>query len=240
MRQPVLVLGIEFGRGLAQLGQKKMRIVAEAVVTTRFAPDLAPPAAFADQRLRVGRVAHQHHGAIIVGAAVGAGGERGYQFVVVARVALFAAGCVTSIARRVHAGLAAKRDRTQSGIIRQRGHTCALGHMARFRQRVLDEGEVRLLRVRDAQFGLSQDLATQRTEYGPDFAQLAGVATGDDELIHGSILPWLLLVLGTLVAAAGFIASRWTAGFLGLALCLLLENLARMWRGETALKNQFV
>jgi hypothetical protein len=47
-------------------------------------------------------------------------------------------------------------------------------------------------------------------------------------------------VLGTLVAAARFIVSGWSAGFLGLALCLLLENLARMWRGETALKNQFV
>jgi len=44
----------------------------------------------------------------------------------------------------------------------------------------------------------------------------------------------------TLVAAAGFIVLGWPAGFLGLAPCLLLENLARMWRGETALKNQFV
>ncbi|MBI3094266.1 MAG: MFS transporter [Rhodocyclales bacterium] len=34
----------------------------------------------------------------------------------------------------------------------------------------------------------------------------------------------LLLALGTLVAAAGFIVSGWTTGFLGLALCLMLSG----------------
>ena len=34
----------------------------------------------------------------------------------------------------------------------------------------------------------------------------------------------LLLALGTLVAAAGFIVSGWTGGFLGLALCLMLSG----------------
>ena len=34
----------------------------------------------------------------------------------------------------------------------------------------------------------------------------------------------MLLAFGTLVAAAGFIVSGWTAGFLGLALCLMLSG----------------
>src|SRR3972149_5857326 len=61
--------------------------------------------------------------------------------------------------------------------------------MARFRQRILDEGKVRFFGVHDAQFDLVKDLATQRTEYGLNFAQLAGVAAGDDELFHERILP---------------------------------------------------
>jgi len=96
-------------------------------------------------------VAHQHHGAVVIGAAVGAGGERGHQFLVIARVALLAAGRIAGIARRMHAGLAAQREGAETGIVCQRRQACALGDVARFRQRILDEGEVRLLRVRDAQ-----------------------------------------------------------------------------------------
>ena len=168
-----------------------MRIVAEAVAAARFRPDFAPPVAFAYQRLRIGGMVHQHHGAIIIGALVGASAERGYELGVVARVALLTAAPIAGIARGMHAGLAAERKRAYAGVVRQRRQSGDLRHMARFCQRIFDESEMRLLRVGDAQPGLGQHLAAQRLEHGPDFAQLAGVAAGDDELFHERILPRL-------------------------------------------------
>jgi hypothetical protein len=54
----------------------------------------------------------------------------------------------------------------------------------RFRERVLDEGRVRLLGVGDAKLGLRDDLDPERREQLAEFAELAGVARGKDELLH--------------------------------------------------------
>jgi hypothetical protein len=80
--------------------------------------------------------------------------------------------------------------------------------MARFRQRILDEGKVRFSRVRDSQRGLGQDFAADWTEHRLDFAQLARIAAGEDEFFHARILPRPLRV-----AAEALIRDREIEGF---------------------------
>jgi len=72
-----------------------------------------------------------------------------------------------------------------------------------------------------AAFGLSfAQVGLLKTLYSGSMAALQVPAS----LLAERIGERVLLALGTFVAAAGFILSGWTAGFLGLALCLMLSG----------------
>jgi hypothetical protein len=58
--------------------------------------------------------------------------------------------------------------------------------VARLGEAVLDEGDVRLGAFGDAEVGLRRGLDLERFEDARDFAQLAGVAGGDDEFFFMS------------------------------------------------------
>ena len=78
-----------------------------------------------------------------------------------------------------------------------------------------------LFPVWQAAFGLSlAQVGLLKTLYSGSMASLQVPAS----LLSERVGERVLLALGTLVAAAGFIVSGWTAGFLGLALCLMLSG----------------
>jgi FSR family fosmidomycin resistance protein-like MFS transporter len=78
-----------------------------------------------------------------------------------------------------------------------------------------------LFPVWQAAFGLSfAQVGLLKTLYSGSMAALQVPAS----LLAERVGERLLLALGTLVVAAGFIVSGWTAGFLGLALCLMLSG----------------
>lgn len=78
-----------------------------------------------------------------------------------------------------------------------------------------------LFPVWQAAFGLSfAQVGLLKTLYSGSMAALQVPAS----LLAERVGERVLLALGTLVAAAGFILSGWTAGFLGLALCLMLAG----------------
>ncbi len=78
-----------------------------------------------------------------------------------------------------------------------------------------------LFPVWQAAFGLSfAQVGLLKTLYSGSMAALQVPAS----LLAERVGERVLLALGTLVAAAGFVVSGWTAGFLGLALCLMLSG----------------
>jgi MFS family permease len=78
-----------------------------------------------------------------------------------------------------------------------------------------------LFPVWQAAFGLSfAQVGLLKTLYSGSMAALQVPAS----LLAERVGERVLLALGTLVAAAGFIVSGWTAGFTGLALCLMLSG----------------
>jgi len=78
-----------------------------------------------------------------------------------------------------------------------------------------------LFPVWQAAFGLSfAQVGLLKTLYSGSMAALQVPASLAAERVGERAL----LALGTLIAAAGFIASGWTAGFLGLALCLMFAG----------------
>src|SRR5215510_12588130 len=54
----VLRARCEFGRGLAEIGEIEVRVIAEAAAAARRGDDLAVPASLGDQGLGILRVAH--------------------------------------------------------------------------------------------------------------------------------------------------------------------------------------
>ena len=78
-----------------------------------------------------------------------------------------------------------------------------------------------LFPVWQAAFGLSlAQVGLLKTLYSGSMAALQVPAS----LLAERVGERVLLTLGTLVAAAGFLVSGWTGGFLGLALCLMLSG----------------
>ncbi len=78
-----------------------------------------------------------------------------------------------------------------------------------------------LFPVWQAAFGLSfAQVGLLKTLYSGSMAALQVPAS----LLAERVGERVLLAFGTLVAAAGFIVSGWTAGYLGLALCLMLSG----------------
>src|SRR5687768_15232152 len=62
--------------------------------------------------------------------------------------------------------------------------------MARLGERILEEGGVRLVGLRDAERRLRHQLDGQRGEDGADLPQLAGIARREDQLHRPSALFW--------------------------------------------------
>src|SRR3569623_1044887 len=99
MRDGILLVFAEFGPGFPKLGQQEIRVVAEAVLAARRVDDLAVPAPLGNEWLGVVGIAHQHHHAIVVGAAVGLALQGGDAHFVVARVGHRLAGVRASMTR---------------------------------------------------------------------------------------------------------------------------------------------
>ncbi len=93
-----------------------------------------------------------------------------------------------------------------------------------------------LFPVWQAAFGLSfAQVGMLKTLYSGSMAALQVPAS----LLAERVGERVLLALGTLVAAAAFIASGWTAGFLGLALCLMVGGAGRERAASARLRLDF-
>src|SRR5262249_50433850 len=97
-------------------------------------------------------------------------------------------GRFSRIARRTHPGLAAERVDAEAGVVRDRGQSARARSMARFRERVLDEGRTLLGRRLDAELVLWHELyiepriAQQRAKLG----ELAAIARREDPAPSGA------------------------------------------------------
>ena len=100
----------QLGTGEARRGIEKIRVVAEAAAAARRIDDRPVPAPVGEDWLGIGRMAHQHQHAVVMGATIGHACELGDELRVVARIGLRIAG----VARRLHAGRAAQRRHTDA------------------------------------------------------------------------------------------------------------------------------
>ena len=119
MADAVLHGRIDFGRRDAESRVEEHRVVTESAFAARRMQDASVPAAFGNQRLRIGRVAQEHdarvevRGALLfryIAQCIEQLGDVG------ARIAVLA-----GVPRRIQAGRAAKRVDAQPGIVGQRG-----------------------------------------------------------------------------------------------------------------------
>ena len=110
-------------------------------------------------------------------AAVGDAGECGDELRVVARVGPRLAG----VARALHARRAGERANADAGVVGQRRQAGERTRVPRLGERVLDEGDVRLGRLGDAEFRLRDHLDAERRQQAAELAQLALVAGREDE-----------------------------------------------------------
>ncbi len=127
-----------------------------------------------------------------------------------------------------------KGDRPDPGIGGTAGAThaqAAFHHGQENAQRRALQGRVRLLVAVSAGESMRQNAAFEIAAEGSlDMGRrcftvlAAGLLQPSFEMGLDDAIPQRLLAFGTLVAAAGFIVSGWTAGFLGLALCLMLSG----------------
>ena len=103
MAQTVLFNGVELGGGFSLRRQKKMRVVAEPMLTTWGIDDFPMPDAFRDEGLRVVRMTHENQHAVIPGRSIMNAMQIGDEVVVVALVAVLGA-VFRRIAGRMNAG----------------------------------------------------------------------------------------------------------------------------------------
>src|SRR5258706_494286 len=134
----------KFRSSLPKFRIQEQRVVAQTTGPTRRAHNLALPQPLRNQRLRIPRVTHHHDYAVIVRLAIRPLGKRFEQFCVVTLVRLG----FTGISRGVHARGPAQRIDTDAGIVRQRRQSGDARRMSRLRQRILNEGPMRLVRFR--------------------------------------------------------------------------------------------
>ena len=115
MADAVFVCGFEFRAGFAESGQKKIRIVAEAVYSARAEYNFAVPGPFGEDGFGIVGVAQQGHHAIVMSVALGLITERANELFIIARIGFRFAG----VTGGMHTGLAIERIDANAGVIRQ-------------------------------------------------------------------------------------------------------------------------
>src|SRR5882672_11185987 len=158
----VLVSRVELRGRLAEFLDEKQGIVTKAVRAARRESDLAMPEALGDERIAVFGIFHQHHDADVVCAS--AAGKIRQQFLVVPPVPLFPVTFPAGIVRGMHARGAVQRVDAQAGIVGERRQASRAAGVARLRERVLEKGVVRFVRLRNAELGLGKNLKLKRRQ----------------------------------------------------------------------------
>ena len=115
MADPILLAHRKLRRGLAQIGQVEIRIVAESALAARIELDFPLPCSIGNDRLGILRAAHQHHYAVIVRLAIRLAFKRIDQFLIVA----FVGSGFARIAGRKNTRVSSQRIHANAGIIRQ-------------------------------------------------------------------------------------------------------------------------
>ena len=109
-------------------------------------------------------------------------GERFQQ----ARTIVCITGTPTGVARGINAGRAVQRVHRQARIISECGAAGETCRVARFDQRVFNEGQSGFFNFRAAQRTLRDDGHAMAGEQGIEFADFAGVAGREDEFSHAN------------------------------------------------------
>src|SRR5215471_13212274 len=180
VRQLVLPLHGKLGARQARRRVEKMRIVAEPSAAARSVDDAAVPAPIGEDRLGIGFMADECEHAVVVCPPVGDSCQIGDELFVVARVGFWFAG----VARRLDAGRAAERNHANPRVVRESRQSRDTAGMPRLGERVLDEGLVRLLRVRDSQVALRDYFDAQGRKQAAELAQLTLVARGEHKTLE--------------------------------------------------------
>src|SRR6185295_4034472 len=178
----VLVTGVELRCGLVQGSYEKQGVVAEAVRAARRACNLAVPEPFGDQRISIFGVLHQHHDTDVVCAS--AVGKICQQLVVVSPVSLVPVAFPPGVVGGMHAGRAAQRVDAQAGIVGERWQAGGAARVARLGERVLEEGVVRFVCLRNAELGLGKNLKLKRRQQFADLADLSRISRRKDQPLH--------------------------------------------------------
>ena len=137
-------------------GNVEHGVVAEAVVATWREEDAAFPCALADEGRGIVRVPQVNHQALKAGRSLlfGNAGERGQQLPVVLPVTAGGAG----EARRTYARSTIEVIDLDAGVVGNCGKSAAVGCVARFDYGVFDERQSGLIRFRNIQAVLRNNL----------------------------------------------------------------------------------
>jgi len=177
VRQLVLAFERQLRRGKTGRRIEEMGVVAEAAGASRRVDDRPVPCALGDDRFRIGFVPQQRQNTCVMRTAVDNSGEGRDQLRIVAGIGFR----LSRIARALHARRAGKRTHADTGVVGQRRKLCVPARMPRFRQCILDECVMRLVRFRDAECRLRDDLDPERGKEAMEFAQLPGIVGREDE-----------------------------------------------------------
>src|SRR5262249_12682443 len=111
------------------------------------------------------------------------------------------------IARREHPGSSAERVDLDAGVVGERRQGCRARRVPGLEERVLEERGAGLLRGADAELALGDQLEVQRREQRGELAQLARVATREDDAAHGALSAWAWSVNSVAMPSAARLRS---------------------------------
>ncbi len=196
MAERVLGRSIELGDGLAELGKKEQRVVAEAGRAARRVEHLTVPAADRDQGLRIVGGAQRDQGADeacapVVDVAQAIDQERVVGGVLDAPV-VFAVVDRARHRRELRgrdARRAAERVDAQARVVGDRRATGRPRRMARLGERVLEERRVRLVGFADRELALGDELDPERREQRGELGELSRVVRREDQSHAGDVTP---------------------------------------------------
>jgi hypothetical protein len=88
---------------------------------------------------------------------------------------------------RIEAGRAPQRINADAGVVGQGRQTRRVGRVPGLQEGILDEGVAGLVRTLDAEFRLRDEFDAGASQQLAQFDELAGVAAGEDYLVHSTI-----------------------------------------------------